>query len=78
MNNDSKLIFEAYLAKKTTVLKEAPIYGDLDTGYTGDIEKAPGGGYGLGVAAKREGKSMKEIADTLLNAIKTKLFKPFF
>lgn len=76
MNKDSQLIFEAYLNKKANLLKEAPIYGDLDAGYTGDIEKAPGGGYGVGVAAKREGKSKKEVADQLLNAIKTKLFKP--
>jgi phenylpyruvate tautomerase PptA (4-oxalocrotonate tautomerase family) len=75
MNKDSQLIFEAYLEKKAAILKEAPIYGDLDTGYTGDIEKAPGDGYGVGAAAKREGKSKKEIADKLLNVIKTKLFK---
>lgn len=75
MNKDAQLIFEAYINNKAKLLKEAPIYSDLDAGYSGDIEKAPGGGYGVGVAAKREGKSKKEVADQLLNAIKTKLFK---
>ena len=73
MNKDCKLIFEAYTTKKP--ITEAPIYGD-DIGYTGDIEKAPGGGYGIGKAAAREGKSKTEIANSLLQAIKTKLFKP--
>jgi len=73
MNKDCKLIFEAYLAK--TPLIEAPICGD-DLSYTGDFEKAPGGGYGIGKAAAREGKSKTDIANQLLNAIKTKLFKP--
>ena len=73
MNKDCKLIFEAYLEKKP--ISEAPIYGD-DIGYTGDIEKAPGGGYGIGKAATREGKSKTEIANHLLQQIKSKLFKP--
>ena len=76
MNKDAKLIFEAYLNKKLQVLKEAPIYGPGDLDYGGDITQTPGGGYGLGTAAKREGKSIKEVASELLNAIKTKLFKP--
>jgi len=73
MNKDCKLIFEAYLEKKP--ITEAPIYGD-DLGYTSDIEKAPGGGYGIGKAATREGKSKTEIANHLLQLIKSKLFKP--
>jgi len=73
MNKDTKFIFEAYLNKK--VVSEAPIYAD-DLGYTGDIEKAPGKGYGIGKAAARENKSKTEIANHLLNVIKTKLFKP--
>jgi len=75
MNNDCSLIFEAYLKKKR-VLSEAPIYGMGDMGYTGDIEKTPGGGYGVGKAAAREGKTKTDIANSLLTAIKTKLFKP--
>lgn len=73
MNKDTKFIFEAYLNKK--VVLEAPIYAD-DLGYTGDIEKAPGKGYGIGKAAARENKSKTEIANQLLSVIKTKLFKP--
>jgi hypothetical protein len=75
MNNDCSLIFEAYLKNKR-VLSEAPIYGMGDMGYTGDIEKAPGGGYGVGKAAAREGKTKADIANNLLAAIKSKLFKP--
>jgi hypothetical protein len=75
MNNDCSLIFEAYLKNKK-VLSEAPIYGMGDMGYTGDIEKAPGGGYGVGKAAAREGKTKADIANNLLAAIKSKLFKP--
>jgi hypothetical protein len=75
MNNDCNLIFEAYLKKKT-VLSEAPIYGMGDMQYTGDIEKTPGGGYGVGKAAAREGKTKADIANALLATIKTKLFKP--
>jgi len=75
MNNDCSLIFEAYLKKKN-VLSEAPIYGMGDMSYTGDIEKAPGGGYGVGKAAAREGKTKADVANNLLAAIKTKLFKP--
>ena len=75
MNKDTKLIFEAYLTKKTELVKEAPIYAD-ELGYTGDFEKAPGKGYGIGKAAAKEGKSKAEIANRLLSAIQTKLFKP--
>lgn len=75
MNKDATLIFEAYLNRKAKMLKEAPIYAD-DLGYTGDIENAPGKGYGIGTAAAKEGKSKTEIANTLLQAIQTKLFKP--
>jgi len=74
MNKDTKYIFEAYLAKKQ-VISEAPIYAD-DLGYTGDIEKAPGKGYGIGKTAAKEGKSKTEIANRLLQVIQTKLFKP--
>lgn len=74
MNKDSKLIFEAYLTKKQ-VVNEAPIYAD-DLSYTGDIEKAPGKGYGIGKVAAKEGKTKAEIANRLLGVIKTKLFKP--
>jgi len=75
MNNDCQLIFEAYLKSKQR-LTEAPIYGTDDLGYTGDIESAPGRGYGIGKAAQREGKSKAEIANALLDIIKKKLFKP--
>ena len=75
MNKDIKLIFEAYLSKKKSIVTEAPIYGD-DLGYTGDIEKAPGKGYGIGKVAAKEGKTKTEIAARLLQAIQTKLFKP--
>lgn len=73
MNKDTKLIFEAYKSKK--IVTEAPIYAD-DLGYTGDIEKAPGKGYGIGKIAAKEGKSKAEIANRLLQTIQTKLFKP--
>jgi len=74
MNKDCKLIYEAYASKKK-VVSEAPIYAD-ELGYTGDIEKAPGGGYGIGKAATREGLSKTEIANRILQLVKTKLFKP--
>lgn len=74
MNKDSKFIFEAYLAKKQ-IVSEAPIYAD-DLKYTGDIEKAPGKGYGIGKVAAKEGKTKAEVANRVLDAIKTKLFKP--
>lgn len=74
MNKDCKFIFEAYASKKK-VVSEAPIYAD-DLGYTGDIEKAPGGGYGIGKAASREGISKSEVANRILQLVKTKLFKP--
>ena len=75
MNNDCNLIFEAYLSKKR-VLNEAPIYGPGDLDYTADIENTPGGGYGVGTAAAKEGKTKTEIANRILTAVKTKLFKP--
>jgi len=74
MNKDTNFIFEAYLAKKA-VLNEAPIYGDDDLGLKGDIEKAPGGGYGIGAAATKSGKTKTQVATELLTAIKNKLFK---
>lgn len=74
MNNDCHLIFETYLKSKQPIT-EAPIYGQGDLSYTGDIETAPGKGYGIGKAAQREGKSKTEIANRLLGVIKTKLFK---
>jgi len=75
MNKDCKLIFEAYFTKKQ-VVSEAPIYGSEDLGYTSDFEKAPGGGYGIGKIAQKEGKSKTEVANRVLQAIKTKLLKP--
>lgn len=74
MNKDCKLIYEAYAARQK-VVNEAPIYAD-DLGFTGDFEKAPGGGYGIGKAAGREGVSKTEMANRVLNLVKTKLFKP--
>ena len=73
MNKDTKLIFEAYLNKK--VITEAPIYAD-DLGLTGDIEKSPGKGYGIGKTAVKTGKTMTEVTNNLLKVIQTKLFKP--
>lgn len=75
MNKDCKLIFEAYKAKKP-IISEAPIYGMGDIGYSGDFESAPGKGYGIGKVAAKEGKPMADVANRLLQAIKTKLFKP--
>ena len=75
MNKDCKLIFEAYNAKKQ-VISEAPIYGMGDLGYSSDVESAPGKGYGIGQVAAKEGKTKTEIANRVLQAIKTKLFKP--
>jgi len=75
MNKDCKLIFESYLAKKQ-VISEAPIYGMGDIGYSGDFESAPGKGYGIGQVAAKEGKTKTEVANRVLQAVKTKLFKP--
>jgi hypothetical protein len=74
MNKDCKFIYEAY-ASKRKIVSEAPIYAD-ELGFTGDIEKAPGGGYGIGKVAAREGLSKTEIANKILQLVKTKLFKP--
>jgi len=76
MNNDSKLIFEAYLQKK--MLNEAPpayAMGDLDISEP-SLKSAPGGGYGLKKAAAKSGKSMKEVSDELVKKIQSQLFKP--
>ena len=75
MNKDCKLIFESYLTKKQ-IISEAPIYGMGDIGYSGDFESAPGKGYGIGQVAAKEGKTKTEVANRVLQAIKTKLFKP--
>lgn len=77
MNKDSKLIFEAYLQKKVTLNEAPPAYatGDLDISEP-MLKAAPGGGYGLKKAAAKAGKSMKEISDSLVKQIQTKLFKP--
>jgi len=75
MNKDCKLIFEAYKTKKP-IISEAPIYGMGDIGYSGDFESAPGKGYGIGKVAAKEGKPMADVANRLLQVIKTKLFKP--
>jgi hypothetical protein len=75
MNKDVNLIFEAY-KKAKTVVTEAPIYSTGDLEYTGDVDSAPGKGYGIGKVASKEGKSKAEVANTLLRAIQTKLFKP--
>jgi len=73
MNKDSKLIFEAY---KQNIINEAPpAYSAGDLSYTGDVENAPGGGYGIGKKAAKEGKSKTEIANDLIKKIQTALFK---
>jgi hypothetical protein len=69
MDNDTKLIFEAYAINRAKVLAEAPISAD-DIGYTGSFKSAPGKGYGLGQAASTEGKDIDEIAKRLLPKIK--------
>lgn len=75
MDKDAKLIFEAY--KQQRVINEAPpSYAPGDLAYTGDIESAPGGGYGIGKKAAKEGKSKTEIANDILKKIQATLFKP--
>lgn len=76
MNNDTRLIFEAYVARKQ-MLSEIPAYaaGDLSVSEPA-LKAAPGGGYGLKKQAEKEGKPMKEIADALAKKIQTALFKP--
>ena len=69
MNNDVKLIFEAYATSRAKVLAEAPISAD-DLGYTGSFKSAPGKGYGLGQTASAEGKDIDEVAKRLLPKIK--------
>jgi hypothetical protein len=77
MNNDSRLIFEAYLNKKQMLNEAPPAYamGDLDIPET-KLKSAPGGGYGLKKAAAKAGKSIKEVSDELVKKIQTQLFKP--
>lgn len=72
-DSDSKLIFEAY----TKSINEAPIYsaGDLDIPEP-SLKAAPGGGYGLGKAATKSGKSIQDVANELVKKIQTALFKP--
>jgi len=76
MNNDAKLIFEAYL-NKTKMLSEIPAYaaGDLDISEP-KLQAAPGGGYGLKTAAAKTGKTMKQVSDELVKKIQATLFKP--
>ena len=77
MNNDSKLIFEAYAAKKKMLNEAPPSYAAGDLNISDDkLKSAPGGGYGLKKAAAKTGKSMKEIADALVKKIQSTLFKP--
>lgn len=80
MNNDSKLIFEAYL-KKTTVLNELD-YGASDFGgsFGGVIKKAktgelPGKGYLIGHIADSLMISPEEAANKLTSAVFANLFK---
>jgi len=77
MNNDSKLIFEAYLQKKQMLNEAPPAYamGDLDIPEP-KLKSAPGGGYGLKKAAAKTGKSIKEVSDALVKKIQSELFKP--
>jgi len=75
MDKDAKLIFEAY--QQHRIINEAPpSYASGDLAYTGDIESAPGGGYGIGKKAAKEGKSKAEIANNILKKIQATLFKP--
>ena len=69
MDNDAKLIFEAYVTNRSKVLNEAPISAD-DLSYTGSFKTAPGKGYGLGKIASAEGIDIDEVAKRLLPKIK--------
>ncbi|NBP15660.1 hypothetical protein EBU95_14910 [bacterium] len=80
MNNDSKLIFEAYISKKN-LLNELD-YGASDFGgaFGGIIKKAktgdlPGKGYLIGNIASSLGISMEEAANKFTSAVFSNLFK---
>jgi hypothetical protein len=79
-NNDSKLIFEAYLNNKK-ILNELD-YGAMDVGgsFGGVIKKAkagelPGKGYLIGSIADSLGISSEEAANKLTSAVFSNLFK---
>jgi len=70
MDNDTKLIFEVYVANRSKILTEAPISAD-DLGYTASFKTSPGKGYGLGKIASAEGADIDEVAKRLLPKIKS-------
>lgn len=76
MNNDSNLIFEAYMNRRKMLNEAPPAYamGDLNVSEP-TLKSAPGGGYGLKKAAAKTGKSMKEVTDELVKKIQLTLFK---
>ena len=76
MNNDSNLIFEAYMNHRKMLNEAPPSYaaGDLNISEPA-LKSAPGGGYGLKKAAAKAGKSMKEVTDELVKKIQSSLFK---
>lgn len=77
MNNDSKLIFEAY--KQNILINELDIGTDWAGGGEPEIRKkigtAPGGGYLIGTIAKSLNISKEEAADMLTSALFPRLFK---
>jgi hypothetical protein len=77
MNNDSKLIFEAY--KQNILINELDIGTDWAGGGEPEIRKkigtAPGSGYLIGAIADSLNISKEEAADMLTAAIFPRLFK---
>jgi hypothetical protein len=77
MNNDSKLIFEAY--KQNILINELDIGTDWAGGGEPEIRKkigtAPGGGYLIGTIANSLNISKEEAADMLTAALFPRLFK---
>lgn len=77
MNNDSRLIFEAYYNKKKELISEIPAYAAGDLNIPDEkLKTAPGGGYGLKKAASKTGKPIELVTSELVKKIQSTLFKP--
>jgi len=72
--SENNLIFESYLKQRSKLVSEAPVYGDENMGSNPRLDRKSST-YGIEKVAKRDLKSKEEVYQTLLTAIKDRLFK---